>query len=303
MSKQTKNAHSAPSAASCLTHSATGQSPEYRTKYVYDGNLVIEERDANNLPQRSYTRGNDLSGSLQGAGGIGGLLAFSQLSTVTPQHYYYHADGNGNITCLINSSQTIAAKYLYDPYGNIASQSGSMADANPYRFSSKEFHANSGLVYYLYRFYDANLQRWINREPLGCLPGSLEGPFPIEDTEGPNLYDLVRNDPLYNFDDDGLMPHRKKHPSKWDKHTKAQGRPVGGAKPGKQKPNFKRAPGKGLRCGPAGVLAAIFMAADELNDELPPAGPTDDNGRCPCGVKQTACFLWWCWDWCEPPCA
>jgi YD repeat-containing protein len=42
-------------------------------RYVYDGNLVVQERNANNLPQVSYTRGNDLSGTLQGAGGIGGL--------------------------------------------------------------------------------------------------------------------------------------------------------------------------------------------------------------------------------------
>ncbi|MGH7952406.1 MAG: hypothetical protein ACREFE_10885 [Limisphaerales bacterium] len=43
--------------------------------FVYDGNLVIQERNANNLPTVTYTRGNDLSGTLQGAGGIGGLLA------------------------------------------------------------------------------------------------------------------------------------------------------------------------------------------------------------------------------------
>jgi len=43
--------------------------------YVYDGNLVIQERDTNNQPRVTYTRGNDLSGSLQGVGGIGGLLA------------------------------------------------------------------------------------------------------------------------------------------------------------------------------------------------------------------------------------
>src|SRR5437870_8147035 len=29
-------------------------------RYVYDGNLVIEERDANSLPTVAYTRGKDL---------------------------------------------------------------------------------------------------------------------------------------------------------------------------------------------------------------------------------------------------
>ena len=50
-----------------------------QTRYVYDGMRVIQERDAATTPQVSYTRGNDLSGSLEGAGGIGGLLARSAL--------------------------------------------------------------------------------------------------------------------------------------------------------------------------------------------------------------------------------
>ena len=49
---------------------------------------------------------------------------------------------------LINVGQGIAAKYEYDPYGNILSLSGSLAAANAYRFSSKEYLQNSGLIYY-----------------------------------------------------------------------------------------------------------------------------------------------------------
>ena len=45
--------------------------------YIYDGMRVIQERDGSNWPQVSYTRGLDLSGSMEGAGGIGGLLARS----------------------------------------------------------------------------------------------------------------------------------------------------------------------------------------------------------------------------------
>ncbi len=137
--------------------------------YVYDGNLVIQERDVNNLPTTTYTRGKDLSGSLEGAGGIGGLLArTSQAYADAPLagQSYYHSDGNGNVTILINDSQAVVAKYLYDAFGNILSKSGLLADANLYRFSSKEAHPNSGLVYYLYRYYDPNLQRWLNRDPL-----------------------------------------------------------------------------------------------------------------------------------------
>jgi len=93
-------------------------------------------------------------------------LAFSQLSASSPRHYLYHCDANGNVTIMINSSQAAVAKYLYDPSGNILSSSGPSADANLYRFSSKELHQASGMIYYLFRYYEPRLQRWANRDPL-----------------------------------------------------------------------------------------------------------------------------------------
>jgi len=140
-------------------------------RYVYDANLVIQERDVNNFPTVSYTRGRDLSGSIQGAGGIGGLLASSRPSALSVQHSYFHSDGNGNVTALVDGSQAVVAKYLYDPYGNLLSKTGPQSDANLYRFSSKEAHAPSGLVYYLYRYYEPGLQRWVNRDPIGVKGG------------------------------------------------------------------------------------------------------------------------------------
>ncbi|MDB6068189.1 MAG: type secretion protein Rhs [Pedosphaera sp.] len=157
--------------------------------YVYDANVVIQERDANNLPLITYTRGKDLSGSLQGAGGIGGLLSRTDMGS--QQTAFYHADGSGNITALINAQQFPVARYLYDPFGNILSLSGPLADANMYRFSSKEYHQNSGLLYYLYRFYDPLLQRWLNKDP-------------IAEKGGINLYGFVGNSALNECDLFGL---------------------------------------------------------------------------------------------------
>ncbi len=158
-------------------------------RYVYDVNLVVQERDTNNLPIVTYTRGKDLSGSLQGAGGIGGLLA--RRDRTTGETAFYHADGNGNVTALISSTQYLVAKYLYDPFGNLLSESGPLAEVNLYRFSSKELHVNSGLIYYLYRFYDPNLQRWLNRDP-------------IAESGGVNLYANCNNSLIGGVDSLGL---------------------------------------------------------------------------------------------------
>ena len=181
--------------------------------YVYDGNVVIQERNVNNLPSTTYTRGIGLERDLEGAGlprqsgatagGIGGFLSMTlnvAPGTSSSNSMFYHADGNGNVTMLINPSQSIVAKYLYDAFGNVLSAAGSLAQQNLYRFSSKEAHLNSGLDYYLYRYYDPNLQRWPNRDPIG-------------EQGGINLYEFVGNLPTYGYDPLGLTIYVCSRPS------------------------------------------------------------------------------------------
>ena len=70
-----------------------------------------------------------------------------------------------------------------------------MADFNYYRFSSKEIHPGSGTYSYGYRFYDPNLQRWLNRDPIGIAGGI-------------NAYGFGGNSPETYVDTDGrfLLP-------------------------------------------------------------------------------------------------
>ena len=159
---------------------------------VYNGMLVLQERDQFNVPKLTYTRGKDLSGSLEGAGGIGGLLALSEMSNLSPSiHSYYHSDGNGNVTAMVDTNQNVVARYLYDPFGNTLSATGPKAEINKYRFSSKEWHAPSGMVYYGYRWYIPELQRWGNRDPIG-------------ERGGLNLYGIVANRTINKVDALGL---------------------------------------------------------------------------------------------------
>jgi RHS repeat-associated protein len=155
--------------------------------YVYAGMNVIQERNSNNVPLVTYTRGVDLSGTRQGAGGIGGLLARTDANGTA----CYHTDGNGNVTALVNGSGTQVAKYLYDSFGNTLGMWGSLAAANTYRFSSKEMDPRTGQYYYGYRWYDPNLQRWLNQDPIG-----EEG--------GLNLCGFVENNPINRIDPLGL---------------------------------------------------------------------------------------------------
>ena len=168
-----------------------GWSETNETRFLYDGLLVIQERDGNNAVKATYTRGLDVSGSLAGAGGIGGLLARSQPGSNGLQHFYYHTDACGNITSMFDGQGTMAARYLYGPFGRLTAHWGPMASVNPMQFSSMPRHANSGLSLYPARAYDPSLQRWLTRDPLG-------------EAGGMNLYGFVGNDAIGGVDPYGL---------------------------------------------------------------------------------------------------
>jgi len=87
---------------------------EERNFHYHRWNLVAELDDSENL-LKSYLWGLDLSGTLEGAGGVGGLLAI--LDHGTSQAYFPTYDGNGNVTALLDMNAEVAALYEYGPFG------------------------------------------------------------------------------------------------------------------------------------------------------------------------------------------
>ncbi|WP_176014020.1 RHS repeat domain-containing protein [Victivallis sp. Marseille-Q1083] len=164
-----------------LKSGATGQT-QSEVAYVYDGWNVVGVYDTTTATptfQKGYLWGEDLSGSLQGAGGVGGLLAEKRGG----QTYLPVYDGNGNIMSYLNAStKASVAEYVYDAFGRTISSSGAEADNFTYRFSTKPMDGN-GLYYYGYRYYDPQHGRWISRDP-------------IEENGGVNLYGFVGNNPV-----------------------------------------------------------------------------------------------------------
>lgn len=151
------------------------------TRFVRDGLLPLQERDASNSVVRAYTWG------LNMGGGIGGLLNLKQGG----QDYAYLYDGKGNVTTLLSSSQAVITTYTYDAFGNLMAKTGTVNQ--PYQFSTKAHDETTGLSYYGYRFYTPASRRWINRDPIG-------------ERGGMNLYGFVGNNPLNSIDSDGRVP-------------------------------------------------------------------------------------------------
>lgn len=121
------------------------------TRYVYDNEDIILEYDDSSVLQASYTHGL----------GIDEPLIMNRNSS----NFYFHADGLGSIVDLTDSSGTVVQSYVYDSFGNIVSQTGSLT--NPYTYTGREFDSESGLYYYRARYYDPNIGRFINEDPIG----------------------------------------------------------------------------------------------------------------------------------------
>ena len=160
--------------------------PEAATTFFYDDWNLIEERIAyanGTTSTVKYYWGKDLSGSLQGAGGVGGLLYL----TVDGVIYIPCYDNNGNITKYVDANGNVVASYTYDAFGKLIAKAGALADFFRHRFSTKYFDAETGLYYYGYRFYHTVLMRWLNRDP-------------IAENGGLNLYGFCGNDTLCSID-------------------------------------------------------------------------------------------------------
>jgi len=154
----------------------------------------LAELDSDNVLLCSYLWGLDLSGSLQGAGGVGGLLIFKR-NTQTLTYHFATYDGNGNVMALVAAADSaVTAQYEYSPFGETLTVTGDQASSNPFRFSSKYTDDETGLLYYGCRYYNPPTGRWLSRDPIGE-KGAL------------NLYDFLKNRPVGRFDPLGLRDY------------------------------------------------------------------------------------------------
>jgi len=166
--------------------------PSTTNRFIYDGWNLIAILDATNGLVQTFTWGTDASGTLQGAGGVGGLISMTVHQGTNAGTYFYCFDGNHNVTTLVNATNgAIAAQYEYASFGELLRATGPLAFANPFRFSTKYQDDDTGFLYYGYRYYDPSTGRWLSRDPLG-------------EQGGKNVYAAFENDALSSCDALGL---------------------------------------------------------------------------------------------------
>ena len=162
-------------------------------RFLYDGwNLMAIWDGTTGAVVATFLWGLDLSGTREGAGGIGGLLAMTVHSGTNAGTYFYAYDGNGNVVGLVNAATgQWAAQYEYGPFGEPIRATGPVAFVNPFRFSTKYCDDETSHYYYGYRYYSPTQGRWLSRDP-------------VEERYDLNLYCYNYNAPNIFIDPNGL---------------------------------------------------------------------------------------------------
>jgi len=89
------------------------------------------------------------------------------------------------------------ASYVYDAWGNITYQNGTMASVNPFRYRGYYYDTETGFYYLQTRYYDPTICRFINADnyelvaELSCDAGQL------------NMYAYCNNNPIMYTDESG----------------------------------------------------------------------------------------------------
>ncbi len=154
------------------------------TRYVYDGDRVIEEQSDDGTMERQFVYGI----------GIDDVLQMRANGT----NYFYHKDALGSVVALSDVDGNVIERYNYDDYGvpTILAADGvtelsESAVGNPYLYTGRRLDPETGFYYYRARFYEPDRGRFLQRDPMGYV-------------DGMGLYAYVNNNPINWVDPLGL---------------------------------------------------------------------------------------------------
>lgn len=132
------------------------------------GNALLEETNSTGAVVARYAQGLNIDEP----------LAMLRSGTTS----YYQADGLGSVTSLSNSSGANAQTYTFDSFGNLTGSTGTLT--NSFRYTAREFDAETNLYFYRARYYDPSIGRFTREDPLRFGAGD------------PNFYSYVSQNPV-----------------------------------------------------------------------------------------------------------
>ena len=120
--------------------------------------------------------------------------------------YYYHQNSLYSVAAITDATATVVERYAYSAYGEpiFLDSNANLLDpqastvGNPYLFTGRRLDEETGLYYYRARMYDAELGRFVGRDPIGA---------------DINLYRYCGGNPSIYIDPSGLECVTKNYPA------------------------------------------------------------------------------------------
>jgi RHS repeat-associated protein len=148
-------------------------------RMIYRGGEIIAEADTNGALTFGYTRGLETDN----------LIAIRRYTDGT--HYYVVHDPLGSVRGLSKRDGTWIASWRYGIYGAVIDSAGSAPFSVRYRWTGREYDAETGFYFFRSRFYDPAAQRFVQEDPIGFAGGA-------------NLYAYGDGNPTNGRDPNGM---------------------------------------------------------------------------------------------------
>ncbi len=149
--------------------------------YVFDGLDPVYEFDYTDGPvtptvESAYVYAN------------GRMVLMERTEDGVSATYWYHYDGLGSVVALTDETGADVCQWRYDEYGNLLQD---CPELNHYTYTGQEYDAETGLLHFFARYYDAKVGNWLSED---SYPGKISDPMTL------HRYIYAANNPINLID-------------------------------------------------------------------------------------------------------
>ena len=179
---------------------ATASNGTDTVSYTYDADGLRTSKTVNGTVHTYYYAGSKLLRETYGTNTLDFFYDASGYPFALKYNgdlYYYITNLQGDVMSIVDAQGEVVAAYEYDPYGNILTATGPLADVNPLRYRGYVYDNETNFYYLQSRYYDPEIARFLNADSYASTGQGVLGN---------NMFAYCLNNPIIYTDTTGCYP-------------------------------------------------------------------------------------------------